>query len=286
MLETLSGLLSLALCGRSAVVWWLVFPPGRKTRAQFPAVELWSMASGRSWTSLASANLALGPRCWTCSGYRGGLVFKPPLASGRSFLDLLWLPGARFWTSSGFRALVFGPSLWALVFGPPLASCARFLDIRWFPGARFWTSSRFWTSCGFRFGPPFASGGLFLEFYTASGLVSSAGFRHSFVDSSLALGGSFLDLLWLPGARFWTSFLGARFWTSSRFWISCGFRAFVFGRLPGARFWTSVRFRGLVCGPPIRLPGLLALLASGIRLWIPLWLWGARFWTSAGFARR
>ena len=151
-------------------------------------------------------------RFWTSSGFRR-LVFGSPLASGVSFLNLLWLPGgsfldlfwlpgvrfldllwlpglrflgliwllgSRFWTSSGFRGLVFGPSLGTssgfrglvfgpplasggLVFGPPLTSGGSFLDLRWLPEGRFWTSSGF---RGLVVGPPLPSG--------------------------------FLDLLWLP----------------------------------------------------------------------------------------
>ena len=70
------------------------------------------------------------------------LFFGHPPASGTSFLDLLWLPGPRFWTFSAFRRFVFGL---------PLASGASFLDLFWLPGPRFWTSSGF---RGFVFGPP------------------------------------------------------------------------------------------------------------------------------------
>ena len=113
----------------------------------------------RSWTSSIASGafffgscfwspLASGPGFWTSSGFRG-LVFGPPPASGRSFLDLLRLPGARFWTSSCFHG----------------ARLRSFLDLLWLPGARFFLL-RFWTSSGFR--------GFF----------------------------SFLDFVWLPAARF------------------------------------------------------------------------------------
>ena len=66
---------------------------------------------------LSSAGLFLEPYLWTTLVFRRppfGLtlssvrllsfldVFGPPLPSGASFLDLVWLPGRRFWTSSGF----------------------------------------------------------------------------------------------------------------------------------------------------------------------------------------
>ena len=171
--ETLSSLLSLALCGRSAVVWWLVFPPvTRKTRAQFPAIhEAW--LPGVFGPPLASGGLFLD-LLWFW-----GLVFGPALATGGSCLDLLWLPGARFWTSSGFGGLAFGP---------PLASGRSFLDLRWvssgFRGAHFWISSgsgrSFLDLC-------WLPGACFWTSYMASGvslaLLASGG---PFLDSSLA----------------------------------------------------------------------------------------------------
>ena len=53
----------------------------------------------------------------------GPRFFGPPLTTGDLFLDLCWLPGARFWTSSDYWGACFWTSAGfrALVFGPPLA---------------------------------------------------------------------------------------------------------------------------------------------------------------------
>ena len=147
------------------------------------------------------------PRFWTSSAGFRRLVLGPPLAFGGSFLDLLWLPGHRSWTSSIASGAFFFWILFLISFG----FRAWFLDLLWLPGARFWTSSglrtRFWTSSGFRtlvFGPPLASMALVCaRFWT------SFGFRGP-VFSSFVFG--------LPLAS------GASF----LFWTSSGFRRLVF----------------------------------------------------------
>ena len=142
-------------------------------------------------------------------------------------MDLLWLPGARFWTSIGFRELVFG-----LVFGPPLASGVSFLDLLWFAGARFWT--RFWTSSGFRglvFRPPLVCGGSFLDLIWLPGarFRNCSGFWGLVFGPPLVVFGpplpsGFLDLLWLPDSP------DSRF-TGLAFPLTCSL-AFVFPRPP------------------------------------------------------
>ena len=53
------------------------------------------------------------------------------MASGGSFLDLRWLCGACFWSSSGFSGLGFGfPLASGVGLRFPLASVGSFLELR------------------------------------------------------------------------------------------------------------------------------------------------------------
>ena len=117
--------------------------------------------------------------------------------AGGPFWGSIVVPVVCFWGSIVVRVVRFGAPFWCrwFVLRPRFGWCSVILGrcvlgihfgdrfwCRWsvlglhFPGPRFWTSSgfgglRFWTSSGF--GP------------------------------ALASGGSFLNLRWLPGARFW-----------------------------------------------------------------------------------
>ena len=79
------------------------------------------------WGSILVRSVRIGGPFWG-SILVPVVLFGAPF-SGASFLDLLWLPGPRFWTSSGF--------------GPALASGGSVLNLRWLPGARFWASIGF-----------------------------------------------------------------------------------------------------------------------------------------------